>query len=93
VCLQCLTINLYISIVFVHGLSGGYETWEKDDVFWPRDLLPKVLPEVRVILFGHDAGLIEFFAASEPTRGVDYISEDLLEQLTEFRRRSNTVRA
>ena len=90
--MQCLTINLYISIVFVHGLSGGYETWEKDDVFWPRDLLPNVLPEVRVILFGHDSGLIEFFAPSEPTRGAYHISEDLLDKLTVFRRRSNTVR-
>ncbi|KAK5074664.1 hypothetical protein LTR64_000868 [Lithohypha guttulata] len=48
-----------VDVVFVHGLNGHPEkTWTADnDVFWPRDLLPKHVGEVRlrVLMYGYDA--------------------------------------
>lgn len=45
-------------VVFVHGLGGGSEhTWTKDDVFWPKDLLPLQEPFQRTVIhsFGYDS--------------------------------------
>ncbi|KAF2745974.1 hypothetical protein M011DRAFT_405378, partial [Sporormia fimetaria CBS 119925] len=50
------------SIVFVHGLTGNRETtwcYEKK-LLWPRDLLHKEFPNVRVLTFGYDAEVIGF---------------------------------
>ncbi|KAI0392840.1 hypothetical protein F5Y17DRAFT_459498 [Xylariaceae sp. FL0594] len=33
------------------------KTWTKNSVFWPRDLLPKEIPEFRVFLFGYDSSV------------------------------------
>jgi protein SERAC1 len=51
-----------IDIVFVHGLRGHpIETWSKDGVCWPRDLLKKDAQEasleVRSITWGYDADI------------------------------------
>ena len=50
-----------LSIVFVHGLRGhNRNTWTKDDVCWPKDLLPKekALSHTRVLTFGYDANIV-----------------------------------
>ena len=46
--------------MFVHGLTGNRETtWtQKDQVLWPRDLLPHDMPDVRVMTFGYDADVV-----------------------------------
>ena len=49
------------SIVFVHGLLGHRtETWTKDGVCWPRDLLSteETLSHIRVLTFGYDANVV-----------------------------------
>ncbi|KAI1084843.1 hypothetical protein F5B20DRAFT_223057 [Whalleya microplaca] len=45
-------------IVFVHGLGGGsIHTWSKDEILWPRDLLPKQEPfhKAAIHTFGYDS--------------------------------------
>jgi hypothetical protein len=50
---------LLLSIVFLHGLRGdAQKTWTKNTVLWPKDLLPKEIPETRVFLFGYDSGIV-----------------------------------
>ncbi|KAI1210264.1 P-loop containing nucleoside triphosphate hydrolase protein [Annulohypoxylon truncatum] len=46
-----------LDIVAIHGLNGHREnTWTADnDVHWLRDLLPKDLPNVRILTWGYDA--------------------------------------
>ena len=42
-------------VVFVHGLRGDrVKTWQTENVFWPRDLLPQELPNVRIMSYGYD---------------------------------------
>ena len=55
-----------IDIVFVHGLRGhSIETWSKDGVCWPRDLLKTDAEEaslkVRSITWGYDADIANIF--------------------------------
>ena len=44
------------SIVLVAGLGGDYvKTWRADDeTLWPRDLLPKSIPDIRVLSFQYN---------------------------------------
>jgi protein SERAC1 len=47
--------------VFVHGLRGHrIDTWKKDTVCWPRDLLSKEkwMSHVRILTFGYDGNVV-----------------------------------
>ncbi|MCJ1396165.1 hypothetical protein MMC18_009054 [Xylographa bjoerkii] len=42
-------------VVFVHGYGGDrFTSWTRDGICWPRDLLRKDVPNVRVITWGYD---------------------------------------
>lgn len=44
----------------MHGLNGDHiNTWKHDEtgVVWPRDLLPKEIPNARVLSFGYSADI------------------------------------
>ncbi|CAO2653341.1 Nn.00g027520.m01.CDS01 [Neocucurbitaria sp. VM-36] len=50
-----------VDIVFVHGLTGGWwDTWavKGSQIFWPGDLLPKDVPNARILSFGYDADIV-----------------------------------
>jgi hypothetical protein len=84
----------FSSIVFVHGLRGHQrDTWTKEvgnnQICWPKDLLPTVLPNVRVISFGYDANVVKLLEESSKNNIHDH-SKDLLGDLN--RVRLDTVR-
>ncbi|KAI9796800.1 MAG: hypothetical protein M1825_006502 [Sarcosagium campestre] len=67
--------NPLVDIVFVHGLNGHPKnTWTKNDVFWPAQLLPKTLNrvEARVLTYGYNADVYAFGGNSATG---DYIHE------------------
>ena len=50
-----------ISIIFVHGLRGHrLNTWTKQGICWPKDLLAKepALSNVRILSFGYDSRIV-----------------------------------
>ncbi|KAJ4357358.1 uncharacterized protein N0V89_001933 [Didymosphaeria variabile] len=61
--------NAVIDIVFVHGLGGhriNSWTFQPTDefpkkIFWPKDLLPKVCNNARILSFGYDSRFVDFF--------------------------------
>ena len=51
------------SIIFVHGLRGHrLDTWTKQGICWPKDLLPQepALSNVRILSFGYDSRVVDF---------------------------------
>jgi len=59
------------SIVAIHGLDGHrQESWKaKNGVLWLRDLLPKKIPDARILSYGYDAN----------TRGHEQLSVETLD--------------
>lgn len=50
--------DVIVHIILVHGLGGGSEhTWTKDNILWPRDLLPLQDPFQNACIhtFGYDS--------------------------------------
>jgi hypothetical protein len=53
----------FLSIFFVHGLMGDLRnTWQKNDILWPKDLLGTKLPKARIITYGYDADVVHLFS-------------------------------
>lgn len=50
--------------MFVHGLTGNREgTWSAEgDYLWPEQLLPKKFPGARIMGFGYDADIVNFWS-------------------------------
>ena len=52
-----------VDICFIHGVYGGnVSTWTSENSCWPCDLLPSDIPDARIISFGYDASLMDFWA-------------------------------
>ncbi|KAI0436816.1 Alpha/Beta hydrolase protein [Xylaria telfairii] len=48
-----------VDIVFLHGLRGHpKDTWTKEGVLWPKELLATDIPASRIFLFGYDTRVV-----------------------------------
>ena len=87
-----ITISDPISLVFVHGLEGHwYNTWSKNGVFWPRDLLSKDVQSVRIMTFGYDSDVVKFFGRISRNQILDH-ARTLIADLRRHRKKGDEVR-
>ena len=55
--------EVLVDICFIQGVRGGnVSTWTWEKMCWPRDLLPIDIPNARIISYGYDADIIDFWA-------------------------------
>jgi hypothetical protein len=85
-----------VDIIFVHGLTGDSRTtWlykdKKTEVHWPTELLPKDYPDARILTFGYDANISEFFGPASSNR-IGNHAENMLGALSRLRAKTSTVR-
>ena len=76
-----------VDIVFVHGLTGNaYTTWfhTGSGVHWPRDLVKGDIVDARVMTFGYDADVVNFWTHAAQD-GVSGFANDLLGSLAGYR--------
>jgi streptomycin 6-kinase len=86
------------SLVFVHGLTGGFlETWSipqgsaEAPLCWPRDILPDRLKGVRIMSFSYDADVTRFLGRTS-SNGLLEHAGNLLERLKLRRQGADEVR-
>lgn len=83
-----------LDIVFVHGITGNREsTWTaqtgSESIFWPRDLLPRDVPDSRIVTWGYDADVVGFWAMASQNRIGEHAG-NFVNQVTGMRERTNT---
>ena len=84
----------FVDIILIHGLFGhAYRTWYQGDqkVFWPEKLLSDDFPRARIMTFGYDADVTNFFGAVGHGRLRDH-AEGLLNDLVNRRSKIDPVR-
>ncbi|KAI9726410.1 MAG: hypothetical protein M1834_009038 [Cirrosporium novae-zelandiae] len=90
-----------VDIVFVHGLRGHPKTtWEGVDpgdgerIYWPKDLLPNIVPESRIFSFGYPTDFATFYPIVTPEliahTTIDKNSTSLILKLGNRRRETHT---
>lgn len=85
---------LALSIVMVHGLTGSTgSTWLHKDsgVHWPTTILTQDLPDARILAFGYDADILNFWNPTSQNR-IGNHAEALLGDLSHLRDKTETVR-
>ncbi|KAI3392268.1 hypothetical protein diail_5932 [Diaporthe ilicicola] len=80
-----------VDIVFVHGINGDrIDTWTCGDKMWPRDFLPEILPEARIVSFGYNADFAKFYHEDHksiaPELTIDDYSISLLDSVRALRK-------
>jgi len=81
--------------VFVHGIRGDPEkTWKakRSGTFWPETILPKEIPEARVLTWGYDAGVFSL-TGSVSSNGLDNHAQNFLSALASCRNGADEVSA
>ncbi|KAI5780133.1 hypothetical protein EDC01DRAFT_669267 [Geopyxis carbonaria] len=76
--------EIIVDIVAIHGLGGHpYKTWtdKNNGVNWLRDLLPKQIPNSRIMTFGYAADI----AFTRSISGVKEFAHSLLDKLKSSR--------
>ncbi|KAI0389259.1 hypothetical protein F5Y17DRAFT_134866 [Xylariaceae sp. FL0594] len=80
-----------VDVILVHGLNGEpQKTWTaKNGVFWPTDLLPTSLRDVRanVLVYGYNADVYSKRHGSNPSDNFIYMhAQNLVTSLTHYRK-------
>ncbi|KFY40830.1 hypothetical protein V495_05241 [Pseudogymnoascus sp. VKM F-4514 (FW-929)] len=81
-----------VDIVFLHGLTGNaYNTWYHDasQIHWPNKLLKEDIPDARILTFGYDADVTNWYKAASVNR-IGNHAESLLGSVTRFRERTQS---
>ena len=81
-----------LDIVFVHGLTGNsYNTWfhEEAKVHWPSQLLSQDIPDARILSFGYDADIVNFWNPASNSRLSNH-AETMVDELARRRSRTST---
>ncbi|KAL9126778.1 MAG: hypothetical protein Q9217_004226 [Psora testacea] len=81
-----------VDIVFVHGLTGNtYNTWlhKGTRVHWPSELLRQDMPDARILSFGYDADIVNFWNPASNSRLSNH-AENMVGGLVRKRERTNT---
>ncbi|MCJ1438195.1 hypothetical protein MMC27_007582 [Xylographa pallens] len=81
-----------VDTVFVHGLKGDREkTWTAKGVehSWPQTLLPQIISQSRILTFGYDANIANWFSVVSKNRLGNH-AEGLLEAVASYRESDNT---
>ena len=70
--------------------AGNEQSIEKrsSEVFWPADLLPRDCPNARILTFGYDSAITNFFRDAVSQNNVSAHAKDLLFALTRHRKTS-----
>jgi hypothetical protein len=67
------------------------ETWTKNGVLWPKELLPKDVPKSRISLFGYDTGITHWDQNEVQRTEIHSDADDLCARLDAERSKTNTV--
>lgn len=82
-----------VDIVFVHGLTGNsHDTWlhHESQVHWPTKLLCADIKDARILVFGYDADVLNFWKPVSQNSSANH-AENLLGALVRRRERSSSV--
>ncbi|KAI0103294.1 ankyrin [Nemania sp. FL0031] len=86
-----------VDICFVHGFMGHpRDTWtynkrsNAEPVYWPRDLVPDLLPKARVFTFGYDSTIKHFLSGQISQNSLSGYAADFLYALEGARRQDIT---
>ncbi|KAA6412660.1 MAG: hypothetical protein FRX48_03652 [Lasallia pustulata] len=81
-----------VDIVFVHGLTGEpAKTWlhTAPEMYWPATLLSRDVPNSRILSFGYDADVVNFWSPTSQNR-IGNHALNMLGGLTRLREKSDT---
>lgn len=85
-------VKATIDIVFVHGLTGNaYTTWlhKETETHWPSKFLHEDLPNARILCFGYDADIVQFWNPASSATLSDH-AQQLVGSLVGERELTNT---
>lgn len=81
------------SIIFVHGLTGScLSTWtsKEGNTVWPKTLLSNNIPNARILTFGYDADVVNYWAPASQNRVREH-ANNLNHALCDLRDATETV--